>query len=55
MTTLSALDALAKRQQLLRDGYCIVPGTLYGELLERRPLCRLAQPYHLITINWRNS
>lgn len=35
MTTLSALDALAKRQQLLRDGYCVVPGILHGELLER--------------------
>ena len=35
MGGLKAEDALAKREQLLRDGYCVVPGIMDEELLER--------------------
>ena len=32
---LSAEDALLKRNQLIEDGFCVVPGILQGEMLER--------------------
>lgn len=35
MEILSERDALAKREQLLNDGFCVIPGVLSGDLLER--------------------
>ncbi|MDZ4860210.1 MAG: phytanoyl-CoA dioxygenase family protein [Candidatus Hydrogenedentes bacterium] len=35
MTVLSPEAAMAKRKQLVGDGFCIVPGVLHGSLLER--------------------
>ena len=33
--SLTAAEALAKRRQLLDDGFCLVPGVLRGDLLDR--------------------
>ena len=35
MSILSQADALEKRAQLVRDGFCVIPGVLCGDLLER--------------------
>lgn len=35
MSYLTAGEALAKREQLLRDGFCVIPGLLAGAMLER--------------------
>lgn len=35
MSYLPPAAALAKREQLLRDGFCVIPGVLSGALLER--------------------
>ncbi len=35
MAILSEQDALAKREQLLKDGFCVIPGVLHGDLLDR--------------------
>ncbi|GMV99944.1 MAG: hypothetical protein AMXMBFR84_10830 [Candidatus Hydrogenedentota bacterium] len=35
MSILSELEATEKRDQLLHDGYCVIPGVLRGDLLNR--------------------
>jgi len=35
MAILSAQEAIAKRTQLLNDGFCVIPGVLQGDLLDR--------------------
>ena len=35
MPTLKRENAIEKRDQLVRDGFCVIPGVLDGELLER--------------------
>lgn len=35
MSYLTAAEALTKREELLRDGFCVIPGVLTGALLER--------------------
>lgn len=35
MSYLTAAEARTKREQLLRDGFCVIPGVLTGALLER--------------------